>query len=76
MPIHMGDDFSQQEINIMPQKPKLTALQKSYSYAECPDCGEGIPDDAVDGSPCGNCGHVFWTTCPCQLKGRTNHGKN
>jgi hypothetical protein len=58
--MYMGDDISRQQEKPMPKKPNLTALQESYSYAECPDCGEGIPDDAVDGSSCENCGHVFW----------------
>jgi len=37
----------------------LTELQQSYVDAQCPDCGEDIPADAVDGSECSNCGHVF-----------------
>ena len=60
MPMHMGDEISRQG-EPMPKKLKLTALQESYPYAECPDCGEGIQDDAVDGSSCSNCGHVFFS---------------
>ena len=39
---------------------KLTELQASYDDAECPDCGEAIPDVAVNGDECSNCGHVFY----------------
>jgi hypothetical protein len=31
----------------------------AYSFGECPDCGEPIPEDAMDGTECSNCGHVF-----------------
>lgn len=30
-----------------------------YPLGECPDCGDDIPDDAVDGTGCIHCGHVF-----------------
>ena len=29
---------------------------------ECPDCGDSIKLDVVDGDECENCGHVFWST--------------
>jgi len=28
-------------------------------FKDCPDCGHEIPDDAVRGEECENCGHVF-----------------
>lgn len=40
-----------------------TNIKDLYENGECPDCGETIPDNAVDGSECVNCGHVF-----CELK--------
>lgn len=30
-----------------------------YDGGVCPDCGEEIPPQAVDGSECSNCEHVF-----------------
>lgn len=30
-----------------------------YPLGECPDCAEGIPESAVCGDACVNCGHVF-----------------
>jgi hypothetical protein len=57
--IPMGDDFSRLERNPMPKKK--TALQDSYPDAECPDCGEPIPEDTSDGDSCCNCNHVFYT---------------
>jgi hypothetical protein len=58
MPIHMGDNFSRQEINIVPKK-KLSAIQRAYPNSECPDCGEPIPEDIQEGQECCQCGHVF-----------------
>jgi hypothetical protein len=34
-------------------------IRESYSDAECPDCGDPIPEDVVDGQECKNCGHTF-----------------
>lgn len=34
-------------------------IKDHYPEGECPDCGEPIPDDAVAGTECENCGHVF-----------------
>lgn len=39
---------------------ELTEIQSQYENAECPECGEPIPDTAVDGSECVNCGYVFY----------------
>lgn len=36
------------------------AIKANYEGGVCPDCGESIPDDAVNGSECDNCGHVFY----------------
>jgi len=36
-----------------------TPLQKAYTDAECPDCGEPISATAVEGDECPNCGHVL-----------------
>lgn len=41
--------------SIEPQK----GIGELYEDGCCPDCGEEIPADAVDGSACSNCGHVF-----------------
>lgn len=35
-------------------------LVDSYEDGVCPDCGDVIPSDAVHGSSCNNCGHVFY----------------
>lgn len=34
-------------------------IKAQYDDGECPDCGEGIPGNIVDGERCSNCGHVF-----------------
>lgn len=36
-------------------------VKSNYEGGVCPDCGEAIPDSAVDGSDCSNCGHVFYS---------------
>ena len=36
--------------------------KKNYPDGICPDCGEPIPEDTVEGEGCENCGHVFWAT--------------
>lgn len=36
-----------------------TPIQEQYDDGACPDCGLAIPDNAVEGSACANCGHVF-----------------
>jgi hypothetical protein len=40
------------------RKMKIKGL---YENGECPDCGEAILDDVIDGSECKNCNHVFTT---------------
>ena len=35
------------------------SVKSCYEDGVCPDCGEDIPDDAVEGQECENCGHVF-----------------
>lgn len=39
-------------------------VRDAYENGECPDCGDPIPKDAVDGSDCSNCGHVFYEEEP------------
>jgi hypothetical protein len=34
-------------------------VRDEYEDGECPDCGEPIPEEAVEWSACENCGHVF-----------------
>jgi len=34
-------------------------IRESYEGSVCPDCGEEIPTDVVNGKACENCGHVF-----------------
>ena len=34
-------------------------IKNSYPNGECPDCGEEIPNNVVDGENCSNCEHVF-----------------
>lgn len=42
----------------------MNAIKESYENGKCPDCGENIPDDVVDGQECLHCGHVFCETRP------------
>jgi rubredoxin len=37
----------------------MNAIKESYPNGVCPDCGETIPDDVVNGQACANCEHVF-----------------
>ena len=39
---------------------KCTPIQMSYMGERCPDCETPIPDTAIEGSECLNCGHTFW----------------
>ena len=34
-------------------------IRESYEDSVCPDCGEDIPTDVVNGQACENCGHTF-----------------
>lgn len=45
---------------------KCTSLviKNSYEDGVCPDCGEFIPDDVVDGQNCQHCPHVFFYPRP------------
>ncbi len=38
----------------------MNYVKDTYPDGECPDCGEEIPEEAVSGSECENCGHVFF----------------
>jgi uncharacterized Zn finger protein (UPF0148 family) len=38
------------------------SIKGTYPDDECPDCGDPIAADAVDGDACPNCGHVFWSS--------------
>ena len=40
----------------------IETIKDGYPDGVCPDCGEEIPDDAMEGEECCNCGHVFWDT--------------
>lgn len=42
----------------------MNAIKESYQDGQCPDCGETIPDDVVDGQACLHCGHVFYEERP------------
>lgn len=44
-------------------KKKTNPVWKSYPRGECPDCGEPIPKDVVEGEACCNCGHIFTEEC-------------
>jgi rubredoxin len=43
---------------------KDMSVRDLYPDRDCPDCGYPIPKDAVDGSECINCGHVFHEEIP------------
>lgn len=34
-------------------------MKDSYPGGKCPDCGDLISDNVIDGDKCPNCGHVF-----------------
>ena len=34
-------------------------IRESYEGSVCPDCGDDIPTDVVNGQTCENCGHTF-----------------
>ena len=38
-----------------------SAVESAYPDGVCPDCGEGIPEDAAEGQECTNCGHAFYS---------------
>jgi len=38
----------------------LNPIKLSYNDGICPDCGDEIPDDVVEGQGCTNCGHAFY----------------
>ena len=40
-------------------------FEGAYELGACPDCGDPIPEDAVEGEACANCGHVFWNERAC-----------
>lgn len=40
------------------------SVRDSYPDGECPDCGDPIPSEAVEGDACANCGHVFYEEEP------------
>lgn len=42
----------------------MNTVKESYHNGECPDCGETIPDDVVEGQACANCEHVFYAERP------------
>ena len=53
------------------------SIKDNYPEGECPDCGDPIPTDVVDGGECENCGHVFYEhvnaeadNVPCVACGR------
>ena len=35
-------------------------IKAAYEDGVCPDCGEDISNDVVEGDACHNCGHVFY----------------
>jgi hypothetical protein len=43
-------------------------VRDEYEDGNCPDCEEPIPDDAVEGSDCENCGHVFGYADPADAE--------
>ena len=43
-----------------PILPFCNPIKDSYPNNECPDCGQDIPDDVVEGDECSNCSHVFY----------------
>jgi hypothetical protein len=52
-----GVTFEEEE-----EEESVNIVKAQYDNGACPDCGESIPDDVVDGGECKNCGHVFWSS--------------
>lgn len=46
----------------------MNAIKNSYEDGICPDCGEDIPDDVVEGQACENCEHAFYAFRPDLVK--------
>ncbi len=42
----------------------MNTIKDSYEDGICPDCGEEIPDDVVEGQACENCEHAFYEYIP------------
>jgi len=36
------------------------SIKDSYENGECPDCGDDIPVEVMEGEECKNCGHAFF----------------
>lgn len=55
-------------------------IKDNYPDGICPDCSLDIPSNAVDGSECVNCGHIFYEsngTCEqCKKLGETTCGND
>lgn len=43
---------------------KQNKIKKLYENGECPDCGDMIPNNVVEGDACAGCGHVFYEQHP------------
>lgn len=50
---------------VQPKPIPLNPVKDAYENGECPDCGEDIPDDVVNGQGCERCEHVFCLPRPC-----------
>lgn len=46
----------------------MSVIKDNYPDGVCPDCRTLIPDYAVDGTECKNCGHVFHSTNTIRYK--------
>lgn len=53
-PDHRMADLSEKDLALNSEE-----IKASYPDGVCPDCGDEIPTDVVDGDACSNCGHVF-----------------
>lgn len=49
------DEWRENLESELPPRP----IKDGYDDGVCPDCQEEIPDDAVEGEECSNCGHVW-----------------
>ncbi|MCK9462610.1 MAG: hypothetical protein M0R80_23575 [Proteobacteria bacterium] len=62
-------DINQQEPEILDMSGALESsrhlVKDDYEDGVCGDCQEPIPDDAMYGEACVNCGHVWNPVAPC-----------
>jgi len=59
--LHLIDSIQDEAVDSgeFTEKEVFGNVKDEYENGVCPDCQEEIPDGAIEGSDCENCGHVF-----------------